>query len=66
MYNDLYNAYYSMLNSKTQLAPYMNLLYISKDESGKEIINTDMFDAMINVCDNRGEDMSENRKCKSC
>ena len=59
MYNDLYNAYYSMLNSKTQLAPYMNLLYISKDESGKEIINTDMFDAMINVCDNRGEDMSE-------
>ena len=59
MYNDLYNAYYSMLNSKTQLAPYMSLLYISKDESGKEIINTDMFDAMINVCDNRGEDMSE-------
>ena len=59
IYNDIFNAYYCLLNSQTQLADYMNLLYITENEDGTKTINTDMFNAFIKLCRDNGGNMTE-------
>ncbi|MCR5608463.1 MAG: hypothetical protein K6G26_05310, partial [Lachnospiraceae bacterium] len=59
MYNELFNMYYCMLNAQTQLSEFMNFIYFSEDESGRKVINADLFNDFVNYFDSIGEDMSD-------
>ncbi len=59
IYADIYNAYYSMLNAQTQLADYMGMVFWTEDENGGRYLNTDVFNAFVSVCVEKGNDMSE-------
>ncbi|MCH5263932.1 MAG: hypothetical protein J1F42_13565, partial [Lachnospiraceae bacterium] len=59
IYEDIYNAYYSMLNAQTHLANYMDLLFWTEDANGNKYINTDVFNAFISLCAEEGNDMTE-------
>ncbi|MDE6387823.1 MAG: hypothetical protein K2L82_08480, partial [Lachnospiraceae bacterium] len=59
IYADIYNAYYSMLNTQTQLADYMGMVFWTEDENGSKYLNTDVFNSFVSVCADKGYDMSE-------
>ena len=59
IYNDIFNTYYCLLNSQTQLSNYMGLLYVTESKDGIKTINTDVFNQFIQICRENGADMSE-------
>lgn len=59
IYNHIYNTYYCLLNSQTQLSDYINLLYVTESKDGINTINTDTFNQFVKICNDNGADMSE-------
>ena len=59
IYNNIFQMYYCLLNSQTQLADYMNLLCITEEENGAKTMHMDMFYAFIDACRQSGADMSD-------
>ena len=59
IYNEIFQMYYCLLNSQTQLADYMNLLCVTEDENGTKTVHMEMFYAFIDACRQSGADMSD-------